>query len=140
MNYPDLPLNQKYFIIVAGLFLLGIVIELVRRRKMLEQYSVLWIVIGVCAATFIWLYPFIQRITVVIGAGFTTSTILFGAVFILLLIVLQLCVKISEFSYTIKDLVQEVAILNDELAQLRNASDQTTVQEIQTKTKKPKRK
>jgi hypothetical protein len=119
MNYHNLPPNQVYFVIIAGLSLLFIVIELVRRRKMLEQYSILWIVIGVCAATFLWLYPLIQKLTVLIGAGYTTSTILFGAIFILLLIVLQLCVKLTEFSHNIKDLVQEISLLSDEIDTLR---------------------
>ena len=119
MNGAEIPANQKVFIIITGFILLCIVIELVRRRKMLEQYSALWILIGVCAVTFLWLYPLVEWITALIGAGWTTSTILFGATLALLLLNLQLCVKISEFQYNIKDIVQELAMLADRVQKMQ---------------------
>ncbi|MFB3787227.1 MAG: DUF2304 domain-containing protein [bacterium] len=119
MNGAEIPANQKVFIIITGFVLLCIVIELVRRRKMLEQYSALWILIGVLSVTFVWLYPLVEWITAVIGAGWTTSTILFGATLALLLLNLQICVKISEFQYNIKDIVQELAMLADRVQKMQ---------------------
>ena len=119
MNGAEIPANQKVFIILTGIVLLGIVIELVRRRKMLEQYSALWILIGVLSVTFVWLYPLVEWITAMIGAGWTTSTILFGATLALLLLNLQICVKISEFQYNIKDIVQELAMLADQVQKMQ---------------------
>ncbi|HOJ60956.1 MAG TPA: DUF2304 domain-containing protein [bacterium] len=119
MNGAEIPANQKVFIIITGLVLLCIVIELVRRRKMLEQYSALWILIGVLSVIFVWLYPLVEWITALIGAGWTTSTILFGATLALLLLNLQICVKISEFQYNIKDIVQELAMLADQVQKMQ---------------------
>jgi hypothetical protein len=123
-NLDIIPQNQKVFIILTGFFLLFIVVELVRRRKMLEQYSAIWIFISLCAVSFIWLYPFILRLTEFIGAGSTTSTILFGGFFALLLLNLQLSVKISEFSHHIKDLIQGLTLLTDKVERLQKRVDE----------------
>ncbi len=115
----DLPIRQIYFIVISGFFLLILILELVRRRKLLEQYSAMWLAIGIFSIAFVWIYPIIQEVTQIIGAGQTTSTILFFAFFSLLILNLQLCVKISEFSYNIKDIAQDNALLRKELEDLR---------------------
>lgn len=131
----SLPLNQKIMIILFGCAFLFMVIELVRRRKMMEQYSALWLIIGVGCLSILWTFPLIVWFTDLIGAGFTTSTILFIGFLMLLLINLQLTLKISDFSFKIKDLVQEHALLTDELNQLK--SDLEDRKETQTKLNKP---
>ncbi len=115
----DIPYRQQIFIIISGFILLSIVIELVRRRKILEQYSAVWIAIGIFAISFLWIYPWIQWFTELIGAGLTTSTVLFMGIFFLLLMNLQFSVKITEFSFKLKDAIQEITLLNHELENLR---------------------
>lgn len=116
----EIPLRQQYFIIISGFFLLTIIIELVRRRKILEQYSAIWIAIGILSLSFVWLYPFLGWFTRLIGAGYTTSAVLFLSTFFLLLMNLQFSVKITDFSFKMKDAIQEIALLTDEVTQLRN--------------------
>lgn len=116
----DLPYRQQLFIIVFGFILLAIIIELVRQRKILEQYSAIWIAIGIFAISFLWLYPFVKWFTYFIGAGMTTSTVLFMAIFFLLLMNLQFSVKITDFSFKLKDAIQEITLLNNELNRLRS--------------------
>lgn len=113
-----LPQNQKIFIILTGFILLFIVVELVRRRKILEQYSAIWLFISLCAVSFVWIYPFVNWVTKLIGAGGTTSTILFGGFFALLLLSMQLSVKISEFAFHIKDIIQELTLLSERVRSL----------------------
>ncbi|MBN2328543.1 MAG: DUF2304 domain-containing protein [Candidatus Omnitrophica bacterium] len=115
----EIPFRQQIFIIISGLILLSIVVELVRRRKILEQYSAIWILIGILSISFIWMYPFVQWFTSFIGAGMTTSSVLFMAVFFLLLMNLQFSVKITDFSFKLKDAIQEISLLNGELERLK---------------------
>ncbi|MGC9326657.1 MAG: DUF2304 domain-containing protein [Candidatus Hinthialibacter sp.] len=115
----EIPVRQQIFIILSGLILLSIVVELVRRRKILEQYSAIWILIGILSISFVWLYPFVQWFTSFIGAGMTTSSVLFLAVFFLLLMNLQFSVKITDFSFKLKDAIQEITLLTDELEKLK---------------------
>ncbi|MDX9754944.1 MAG: DUF2304 domain-containing protein [bacterium] len=117
-NVDMLPDNQKIFIILTGCLLLVVVVELIRRRKMLEQYSAIWLFISLCAVGFIWIYPLLVRLTHLIGAGYTTSTILFCGLFAVILLTLQLSVKISEFAFHIKDMIQELTLLAHKVDQL----------------------
>ena len=112
--------NQKIFILSTGFIFLLIVIDLVRRRKMLEQYSALWILIGIGCLSVIWLMPLLEWLNRLIGAGSTTSTILFIGVFMSLLLNLQLSLKITDFSFKIKNLVQEISILTNRIQELED--------------------
>ncbi len=112
-----LPFRQEIFSLSCGLVLLVIIIELIRRRKLLEQYSVIWFAIGTLCLTYLWWYPLSISITKFIGAGNVSATILFFGLLFCFLIVLQLCVKITEFTHRIKDLTQEISILRFELEQ-----------------------
>jgi len=124
MNYMEIPFRQQIFILIIGGFLLFTIIELVRQRKMLEQYSIIWVFIGILSISYIWLYPIIRWLTVVIGAGFTVSTTLFIAIFILLLLNLQLYIKLTEYSHIIKDLIQHQTIMQNELQEADLRLDQ----------------
>lgn len=116
---PEIPDRQIYFAIFCGLIIIGIVVELIRRRQLQEQYSVLWIVAALIFMTYNWWYPFALWFTGIIGVKDVVSIILFFGIFMCALFILQLCVKISEFSYKIKNLIQEVSILRYELEQYK---------------------
>lgn len=136
LNYVEIPVRQQWFIIISGFLLLLIVIELVRQRKILEQYSAIWITIGVLSLLFVWFYPYIQRFTLLIGAGQTTSTVLFSAIFFLLLMNLQFSVKITDFSFKIKDAIQEITLLSNEINRLKNELHQVRLEEKNLQTEK----
>lgn len=127
-NVTLLPENQKIFIIITGVLLLVIVVELVKRRKIMEQYSAIWLLISLTAVCFIWVYPFFYWFTDIIGAGFTTSTILFAGLFALLLLNLQLTVKISEFAFHIKDIIQELTLLSNKIQKINSKIHQLEIQ------------
>ncbi|MGI6457284.1 MAG: DUF2304 domain-containing protein [bacterium] len=115
------PSRQGVLIIICGSILLFTVINLIRNRRLLEQYGILWIAIGIASLFAFWLYPLLLWFTNFIGAGSTTSALLFVAVFVLLLINIQLSIKISEYAYKIKDIVQSVSILQYEIQQLKKS-------------------
>ncbi len=122
----DLPIRQEFFMVVCGLILLAIVIWFIRNRKILEQYSIVWIATALFAICFPWLYSWVEWFTVFIGAGSPTSTVLFFAVLFLLLMNLQMTVKITDLSHKEKDTIQEIALLSYEVDRLRaemNESD-----------------
>jgi len=129
LNYVEIPFRQQWFIFISGFLLLVIVIELVRQRKILEQYSAVWMLIGVLSLLFVWLYPYVMRFTLLIGAGQTTSTVLFSAVFFLLLMNLQFSVKITDFSFKLKDAIQEITLLSNEINRLKDELQKTHSEE-----------
>lgn len=102
--------RQKLLAAACGVGLLITIIELVRRRRLKEEYSVLWIAAGVVILVVGLNYSLLERITVFIGAGLTSSTLFFFGIFFVLALSLQFSVKISKLELQVKNLAQELAI------------------------------
>ena len=106
--------TQRIFALVASLGTLLFILELVRRRKLREEYSWLWILttLGMVALS-AW-YGLIERISRLIGAVTPTTTLfLFGLLF-LLLISVHFSTMISRLTQQVRRLTQEMAILTAE--------------------------
>ena len=106
-----MPLRQKIFAIIISIAILVAIIELVRRRKLREEYSFLWLVIGSLTFVLATWYGLLKAITKFIGAGFTSSTLFFFSIVFLMLMNLHFSIKISELTEKVKNLVQEIALM-----------------------------
>ncbi|MBI5376442.1 MAG: DUF2304 domain-containing protein [Candidatus Schekmanbacteria bacterium] len=110
-----MPLTQKIFALVVSVLILIVIVELVRRRRLREEYSFLWIITGITLIILSLWYRLLVFITHAIGAVLPTSTLfLFGLLF-LVMISLHFSVKISKLTDQLKDVAQEVAILKASL-------------------------
>ncbi len=112
--------RQKIFAITAALFLLVLIFELVRRRKLKEEYSWLWLLTGVSILVLTLWYDLLLMLTSAIGAKVATTTLFIAAVMYLILITLHFSVRISSLSDQVKKLVQELAILKAEKGDIHN--------------------
>lgn len=111
----DILNHHVYFSVLCGLFVLGLVIELIRRRRLQERYAVLWIVVALVFITYgLWIDQ-----AGIIAHWFRiddpVTVVLFFGIFLCVLLLLQVFLKISEFSIVIKNLIQEVSMLKYEL-------------------------
>jgi Mg2+/citrate symporter len=101
---------QQAFAIVLALATLGGIVELVRRRRLKEEYALLWI--GTSGGMVIlasW-YGLIEVLTRAIGAVTPTTTLFIFALFFLLLISVHFSVVISRLTEQVHRLTQELAI------------------------------
>lgn len=106
--------TQRIFAMVASVATLAFILELVRRRRLKEEYSWLWITTGVGMAVLSAWYGLIERITHLIGAVTVTTTLfLFGLLF-LLVISVHVTTVISKLTQQVRRLAQEIAILSAE--------------------------
>jgi hypothetical protein len=106
--------TQRLFAMVASVATLGFILELVRRRRLKEEYSWLWITTGVGMVVLSAWYGLIERITHAIGAVTVTTTLfLFGLLF-LLVISVHVTTVISKLTQQVRRLAQEIAILSAE--------------------------
>lgn len=113
-----MPLQQKIFAISISLFLFIIIIDLVRRRKLREEFSWLWLLTGAGVIVLAVWYDLLNLITRLIGAVLPTTTLfLFGGIFFIV-INLYYATKISSLHNHVKDLAQHVAILQTEIKRL----------------------
>ena len=111
----DVPAHHVFFALICGLLLAGSVIELIRRSWLQERYAVLWLVLALIFMTYGWWLAPVAVVASWFRIGDVVPVVLFLGVFMCALLILQLCVKISEFSVKIKNLVQEVSMLRHEL-------------------------
>jgi len=105
-----MPLQQKIFALSLGIGLLVVIIEMVRRRKLAEEYSFLWLLTGVGIVMAVFGYEILEWITYFIGAR-TPTTILFILGFIFMILInLHYSVKITKLTVQVKELAQMIAI------------------------------
>jgi len=106
--------TQRFFAVLVSVITFGVVLELVRRRKLREEYAFLWVVttIGMLVLS-IW-YGLIERITRAIGAVTVTTTLFLFALIFLLLISVHFTTVLSRLTVQIRRLAQEMAVLEAE--------------------------
>jgi hypothetical protein len=91
--------------LAAGVF------ELVRRRRLSEEYSMLWLVatLGI-AALGVWT-NLLHVLTRAMGAMYDTSVVFFFGIMFSLAVSLALCVRLTHITRQTRRLAQEVAVL-----------------------------
>ncbi len=116
------PLHDRQRLVAVGLatFVLVFVVELVRRRKLREEYSWVWIGTALCLLLLAWKQEVLISISQWIGAASTVSTLFFGAFVFLLALVLQFSVRLSRLTHRHRTLGQRLALLEQELTRLRD--------------------
>lgn len=114
-----MPIRNMLVALVAGISLLLLIIELVRRRKLREEYSWLWLMTGSGILLLSLWFGLLKWITRLIGAVTPSSTIFLCAFLFLIFISLHFSVVISKLAGRIKELVQGYALLEFEINELK---------------------
>lgn len=108
---------QKVFGIVTALFIFYIIILLVKKGKLREEYSWMWLFTGFILLIVVLWYDLLLFLTDLIGAVLPTTTLfIFGIVFLILLS-LHFAIKISLLTHEVKNLAQKVSLLEAEYEQ-----------------------
>ncbi len=107
--------RQKIFAIVASLLIMLVVVELVRRRKLREEYSWLWLLTGGSIILLVVWYDLLLFITRLIGAIAPTTTLFIFGLLFLMLISLYYSIQISKLSYQVKEMAQQLTLLRGQL-------------------------
>lgn len=107
--------RQKIFAIIASLLIMLVVFELVRRRKLREEYSWLWLLTGVVIILLVLWYDFLIFLTHLIGAIAPTTTLFIFGLLFLMLISLHYSIQISKLSHQVKELGQQLAMLREQV-------------------------
>lgn len=110
-----MPISQKIFAVLVCCLVFVVTINLVRKRKLREEYSVLWLVTSLLMFVLVLRYQWLVALTGFIGAELPTSTLFIGSIIFLMLISVQFSIKISQLTNQMKNLAQENALLRTEL-------------------------
>jgi hypothetical protein len=111
--------RQRVIALVLAALVAGAVFELVRRRKLREEYSWVWIGTTVVVAALALQQGLLLTISEWIGSSSTVSTLFFGALLFLLALVLQFSVRLSRLTHRHRTLGQRLALLEAEVLRLR---------------------
>ena len=114
-----MPIRQQIFALIVCLVVFVFFINLVRQRRLREEYSVLWLTTSVIMFVLVLKHNWLQAFTRLIGAGLATSTLFICSIIFLMLIAVQFSIKISALTSLVKDLVQDNALLKSELSKIR---------------------
>lgn len=107
--------HQAAFALLTSLSVFLLILELVRRRRLREEYSWLWLLTGGAMIVLILWYRLVLAITWVIGAVSPVTTLLILSTLFLLAIALHYSVIISKLTTQVKNLSQELALLESRL-------------------------
>jgi hypothetical protein len=113
-----MPFKQQLFALVVSLLIFIFTIEMVRRKRLREEYSVLWLCTSFMMFVLVVKYDWLVSLTVLIGAALPTSTLFFGSIIFLILLSVQFSIKISKLTDQVKNLVQDNALLRKKLDEL----------------------
>jgi hypothetical protein len=111
--------RTQVFTALGAVLLALYVLDLVRRRKLSEEYSLLWVIATVVIAVLGFSTPLLTWITNLLGfMGESSTTFAFGLAFSLAML-LYLSLKLSRIGYENHALTRELALLREEVESLR---------------------
>ena len=115
-----MPLQQQIFALIVSALVFVIVIDMVRKRRLREEYSVLWLLTSVLMFVLVFRYEWLVALTDLIGAGLPTTTLFLFSIIFLMLLSVQFCIMISKLANQVKNLSQENALMSQEIERLND--------------------
>ncbi|MFN8587803.1 MAG: DUF2304 domain-containing protein [Candidatus Eisenbacteria bacterium] len=113
-------LSRTQIVVAVGAVLLALyVLDLVRRRRLSEEYSLLWVIATAAIAVLGFSTPLLVWITDLLGMMGAASTVFaFGLAFAVAML-LYLSIKLSRLGFENHTLTRDLALLRHELEELR---------------------
>jgi hypothetical protein len=109
----------QYIAILGSIFVLGFIIELIRRKKLKEEFSLLWLFCGVVFLVFSLWRKGLEVLAIFLGIGYAPAALFLLLIMAIYIILIHYSVILSELAETSKTLVQEVGLLKFEIQNIR---------------------
>ena len=110
-------LSQRVEVVVLAVIVCGLIFELVRRKRLMERYAILWLVAGVTVLVLGLWQGLLTTLAHAVGIYYPPSA-LFAVVFVFVLVMLV------HFSMSVSRLSDENKILAQRLALLQQRQEQ----------------
>lgn len=121
--YTGIQLRTQLFVIGLGVLMLLFILNMVRRKQLREQYSLLWILTAtvlVLSAVFV---DGVDRIAHAIGIYYPPAFLFLVAIMLVLVLQFHFSTVISSLREQNKQLTQDLGILAAEVVELRAGKD-----------------
>ena len=109
----------QLFSITGSLVLFLFILRLVKRKKLKEEYSLLWIGFGFIFILLSLFKPLLEVVANILGILYAPAALLLLLVISVFFILIQFSIVISKLAESNKNLIQEVGILKAELKKLQ---------------------
>ena len=106
--------------VLAGLLVLLLTFELVRRRALREKYAALWLVVSVVALVFAVFPTTLDHLATLLGFQVPANLLFAMAALVLLAVSMQLSLELGRVEDRSQRLAEEVALLRLDLEELRD--------------------
>jgi len=116
-----LAFRTRVFVILLGVAVALFVINQVRRRKIKEQYALLWILTAVLFVLIPLLIDVVNAVSYALGILYPPAFIYLIALICIILMLFQFSMSISKFSEQLKVLIQDIALLTRRVEELERA-------------------
>lgn len=103
-------MKLEIVLFVGVLILVGVVIEVVRRRQLSESYAMLWIGVAIGGAVLAAARPLVDRLSTALGIVDGTSLVFALALLFLLVVCINFSMHISRLEQRVEVLAQEIAL------------------------------
>jgi len=114
--------RARLFAFVLGVTVLLFVVNLVRTKKLKEEFALLWLLTAVVLVLTPLFIDYLDLLAHALGIEYPPALIFLLAIISLLLILFQFSTRISRFSEQIKILTQEQALLRAQIEDLERAA------------------
>jgi hypothetical protein len=118
--------RQEIFALVASIALLVFIVEMVRRRRLREEYSWLWIFTGIAILVLVIWFGLLKWLTHLIGAVAPVSTFYVFGILFLVVTNIYFSIKVSTLTTQVKNQAQRLAILDHYVQELRGTAGKET--------------
>jgi Uncharacterized conserved protein (DUF2304). len=104
------------FFVILAYFLL--IVYLIKKKKFLLRYGILWLMSGLVMLVFILFPDILHTVTGIFGIELASNGIFAMCIFLVIMILVFLTVIVTDFANRIKKLAQRAAILEKRLGDL----------------------
>lgn len=109
--------------VAASIGALALVLELVRRRRLREEYSLLWLLTAFVMLIFSAWRDLLHGLAELVGIAYPPNLLFLLAVLFVLLILLYFSTVITRLTQENKEMAQQLALLRYEVERLQRPSD-----------------
>lgn len=106
-----MPLRLKMFVVLIGLIILFGIIDLVRRRRLREEYSFIWLMTGFVFVLFALESDVLLFVTNLLEIAVPVNALFFLTLIFILLLCLYFSLRISALTTQVKNLAQQLALM-----------------------------
>jgi hypothetical protein len=114
--------NVQILTISVSALLLFVILEAIRKRRLKEQYALLWLLAGGVLLLFSLWRDLLHRVSAIMGIFYPPSALLLMLTGFVVVILLSFSIVVSELAGKVTRLTQKLALLEGELRELRGSA------------------